>query len=95
MTIMPKDARLVAKIINIWEPGSFLSAFAHGTGDIYEQKLPVRKRKPRRPRRRDPNAPEPHYREKLPSKRKNSASNMTGGKAPNVRDKLRQRAARC
>jgi len=91
---MPKDARLVAKIINIWDHGSFLSAFAHGTGEIYEQKLPVRKQKSRRPRRRDPNAPEPHYRTKLPSKRKNSASNMTGGKVPNVYGKLQQRAAR-
>jgi len=91
---MPKDARLVAKIINIWDHGSFLRQFASGTGPIYEQQLPARKHKRLLPRQRRPDAPEPHYRVKAPSKRPNAASNMTGGRAPQVGNKLAAKAAR-
>jgi hypothetical protein len=79
---MKKDAVLVARIINLWDHGSFLSRFASaaGTGPIYEQKMPPKKYRRSKPRQRPADAPEPHYKEKAPSKRPNAASNMTGGK---------------
>jgi hypothetical protein len=92
---MPKDARLVANILRIWDSGSFLSHFATGHGSenaIYYQKMP--KRKIIRPKPRVKPVGQSHYRQKAPGKRPNAASNMTGGKGPDVRDKLAARAAR-
>jgi len=93
---MKKDAVLVARIINLWDHGSFLSRFASaaGTGPIYEQQLPPKKYRRSKPRQRPADAPEPYYKGKAPSKRPNAASNMTGGKGPQVGDKLAAKAAR-
>jgi len=91
---MPKDARLVARIINLWDNGSFFDQLIGGTGPMYEQQLPPRKYRRPQPRQRDPDAPAPHYKGKAPSKRPYAASNMTGGKGPNVREKLTAKAAR-
>jgi len=90
---MKKDAVLVARIINLWDHGSFLSQFVAGTGPIYEQQLPPKKYRHSKPHQRDPNAPAPHYKEKAHSKYPNSASRMTSGKAPQVHDKLAAKAA--
>ena len=70
-----------------WDNGSFLHQFASGTGPIYEQQLPIRKYKCPQPHQRRPDTPVPHFRGKAPSKRPNAASNMTGGRAPQVGDK--------
>ncbi|TMI86336.1 MAG: hypothetical protein E6H10_00290 [Bacteroidetes bacterium] len=94
ITVMPKDARLVARIISLWDTKSFLSAFITGTGPINEQQLPSRKNRRPKPRQPRPDRPAPHYRAKAPSKRPNTASNMTGGKGPQVRDELMAKAAR-
>ena len=91
---MLKDAVLVARIINLGDHGSFLSKFTGWTGPIYEQQLPPKKYRRSKPRQRDPDAPAPHYKEKAPSKRPNAASNMIGGKAPQVGDKLAAKAPR-
>jgi histone H3/H4 len=96
VTVMKKDAVLVARIINLWDSGSFLSKFASAasTGPDYEQQMPRKKYRRSKARQRPEGAPEPHYKEKARSKRPNSASNMTGGKGPDVRDKLAAKAAR-
>jgi histone H3/H4 len=96
VTVMKKDAVLVARIINLWDHGSFLSRFASAasTGPMYEQQMPPKKFRRSKARQRADDAPEPHYREKPRSKRPNSAANMTGGKGPQVRDKLAAKAAR-
>jgi hypothetical protein len=91
---MPKDARLVAKIINIWVPGNFLNESASGTGPIYEQKMPSRNSRRSTVRRKRLDAPAPRYRTKAVSKRPNAASKATGGKAPRLHDKLAAKAAR-
>lgn len=95
VTVMPKDACLVAKIVNLWDNGSFLSQFISATGPIYEQQLPTRKYKRTKPRQRHADAPAPHYRGKAPSKRPNAASNMTGGKGPQVAERLAERSVLC
>jgi len=41
-----------------------------------------------------PDAPAPHYKGKAPSKYPNAAFNITGGKGPQVGDKLAAKAAR-
>lgn len=91
---MKKDAVLVARIVNLWDHGTFLNRFVRGTGKDYEQQLPPKKYRRPKPRQRQPDAPEPYYKGKHPSKRPNAASNMTGGKGPQVRDKLAAKAAR-
>jgi len=42
VTVMSKDAPLVAKLVNLWDKGSFLSRFVSATGPMYEEQLPVR-----------------------------------------------------
>jgi hypothetical protein len=42
VTVMPKDSHLIARIINLWDHGSFLSQFATGDGPLYNQKLHAR-----------------------------------------------------
>jgi histone H3/H4 len=93
VTVMSKDAHLVAKIINIWDCRSFFRHFVSGVGPVYEQQLPFRKQKRSRTHRRDLDAPRPHYKGKSQSSRPNAASNMTGGRAPQFNIKLAQKAA--
>jgi hypothetical protein len=92
---MPKDSRLVARILSLWDHGSFWTQFSSetGTDPQYNQKMPPKTyRRPKRRQTRPADAPTPHYPHKAPSKRPNAASNMTGGKGPNVRDKLAAKA---
>jgi hypothetical protein len=93
--VMPKDARLVARILSLWDHGSFWTQFITGGDDkVYNQKMPAKKIRRPKPCQQHPAAPAPHYRVKAASKRPNAASNMTGGKGPQVGDKLAARAAR-
>jgi len=87
VTVMSKDAPFVAKLVNLWDKGSFLSRFVSATGPIYEQQLPVQTSQTPS---KTVDAPEPHYRGKAPSKRPNATSN---GKGPQVGEKLSKKAA--
>lgn len=94
--MMPKDSRLVARILSLWDYGSFWTQICDigGNSSVHYQKMPARKPRRSKPRQQQPDAPAPHYRVKARSKRPNSASNMTGGKTPQMSDQLLNRALR-
>jgi len=97
---MPKDARLVSTIVGIWDINSFLRIPNAATtmNDINTQRLPpphVSKSK-KQGRAHPPPPPPPPIPAKVrpTGNGRQTAKKSTGGKPPDVREKLLAKAAR-
>lgn len=97
---MPKDARLVSTIVGIWDINSFLRIpnAAATMNDINTQALPrsrvSKSKKGARARLPPPPDPARFIKERPPSNGRQTAKKSTGGKPPDVREKLLAKAAR-
>ena len=94
---MLKDARLIARIIGIWDPSSFLeiprqTAF----NESHDQKVPIHKpKRSYKPKHKGPGASKsaPPSGKAIQIRHSNSAKHMTGGKTNNKRKELAAKAA--
>jgi len=97
VTIMPKDARLIARIIGIWDPTSFLGIPRQTTfNENYDPKVTIYKQKcPNKCKHNGPNTntSAPSSRKAVGIKRPNNAKHMSGGKTNNMRKELAAKAA--
>ena len=97
VTIIPKDARLIARIIGIWDPTSFLGIPRQTTfNENYDPKVTIYKQKcPNKCKHNGPNTntSAPSSRKAVGIKRPNNAKHMSGGKTNNMRKELAAKAA--
>jgi len=99
VTIMPKDARLIARIIGIWNPTSFLGIRRQTTfNENYDQKITIHKQK--RPKKRKHNGPNtntsaPSSRKAIGIKSPNNAKHMSGGKTNEYEEGISCQGSNC